>query len=62
MAWTESVGFIDSIALSLTCDHQIIDGAPGARFLEVVRKKIESVETILRVGESPRSGRVRSAE
>ena len=38
--------FIDSIGLSLTLDHQIIDGAPGARFLKVVRDKIENVERI----------------
>src|SRR5208283_4121128 len=40
------VEFIDSIGLSLTLDHQIIDGAPGARFLKVVRDKIENVEQI----------------
>ena len=40
------VEFIDSIGLSLTLDHQVIDGAPGARFLKVVREKIENVEQI----------------
>jgi pyruvate dehydrogenase E2 component (dihydrolipoamide acetyltransferase) len=38
--------FIDAIGLSLTCDHQVIDGAPGARFLQVLRDKIESVESL----------------
>jgi pyruvate dehydrogenase E2 component (dihydrolipoamide acetyltransferase) len=38
------VTFTDSIGLSLTCDHQVIDGAPGARFLQVLRQKIENVE------------------
>jgi len=38
--------FIDAIGLSLTCDHQIIDGAPGARFLQIVKEKIESVELL----------------
>jgi pyruvate dehydrogenase E2 component (dihydrolipoamide acetyltransferase) len=38
------VEFIDAIALSLTCDHQVIDGAPGARFLQVVKEKIEQIE------------------
>jgi pyruvate dehydrogenase E2 component (dihydrolipoamide acetyltransferase) len=38
--------FIDSIGLSLTLDHQVIDGAPGARFLRVVREKIENVESL----------------
>ena len=40
------VGFIDSIGLSLTLDHQIVDGAPGARFLQILREKIENVERI----------------
>jgi pyruvate dehydrogenase E2 component (dihydrolipoamide acetyltransferase) len=40
------VEFIDAIALSLTCDHQIIDGAPGARFLQVLKAKIEDVESL----------------
>lgn len=41
------VEFVDAIGLSLTCDHQVIDGAPGARFLQVLKSKIESVETIV---------------
>jgi len=41
-----TVEFIDSIGLSLTCDHQVIDGAPGARFLRIVREKIENVESL----------------
>jgi pyruvate dehydrogenase E2 component (dihydrolipoamide acetyltransferase) len=40
------VEFIDSIGLSLTLDHQVIDGAPGARFLKILREKIENVEQI----------------
>ena len=40
------IEFIDSIGLSLTLDHQVIDGAPGARFLKVVREKIENVEAL----------------
>jgi pyruvate dehydrogenase E2 component (dihydrolipoamide acetyltransferase) len=39
------VEIIDSIGLSLTCDHQVIDGAPGARFLQVLKQKIENVES-----------------
>jgi pyruvate dehydrogenase E2 component (dihydrolipoamide acetyltransferase) len=38
------IEFVDRIGLSLTCDHQVIDGAPGARFLGVVRECIEDVE------------------
>jgi pyruvate dehydrogenase E2 component (dihydrolipoamide acetyltransferase) len=37
------IEFIDAIGLSLTCDHQAIDGAPGARFLQVLKDKIENV-------------------
>lgn len=40
------VEFIDAIGLSLTCDHQVIDGAPGARFLQVLKEKIENVEAL----------------
>ena len=40
------VEFIDSIGLSLTCDHQVIDGAPGARFLQALKAKIENVESL----------------
>lgn len=40
------VEFIDAIGLSLTLDHQIIDGAPGARFLQTLREKIENVEAL----------------
>jgi pyruvate dehydrogenase E2 component (dihydrolipoamide acetyltransferase) len=39
------VDFIDSIGFSLTCDHQVIDGAPGARFLLTLKEKIETVES-----------------
>jgi len=44
------MAFTDSIGLSLTCDHQAIDGAPGARFLQVVARKIEQVESLCAVG------------
>ena len=40
------IEFIDAIGLSITLDHQVIDGAPGARFLKVVREKIENVESL----------------
>jgi len=33
------IEFIDAIGLSITFDHQVIDGAPGARFLRVVKEK-----------------------
>jgi len=34
----------DRLWLSLTFDHRIVDGAPAARFLEALGKKIETVE------------------
>ena len=40
------IEFIDTIGLSLTCDHQVIDGAPGARFLKVLAARIAQVESI----------------
>ena len=40
------IEFIDAIGLSITLDHQVIDGAPGARFLRVVKEKIENVESL----------------
>jgi pyruvate dehydrogenase E2 component (dihydrolipoamide acetyltransferase) len=39
-----AVEFIDHIGLSLTCDHQVIDGAPGARFLKKLVEIIENIE------------------
>ncbi len=42
-----AVEFIDHIGLSLTCDHQVIDGAPAARFLRTVREKIEQIDSRL---------------
>ena len=40
------IEFLDTIGLSLTCDHQVIDGAPGARFLKVLAAYIETVESL----------------
>jgi pyruvate dehydrogenase E2 component (dihydrolipoamide acetyltransferase) len=39
----EGVDFVETIGLSLTCDHQVIDGAPGARFLQLLARHIEAV-------------------
>jgi pyruvate dehydrogenase E2 component (dihydrolipoamide acetyltransferase) len=44
----DNITFVDCIGLSLTCDHQVIDGAPGARFLRTIKHTIENVETICR--------------
>lgn len=40
------IEFEDRIGLSLTCDHQVIDGAPGARFLQVLQANLENVESL----------------
>ena len=41
-----AIEYVDRIGLSLTCDHQVIDGAVGARFLKVLREQLENVESI----------------
>ncbi len=41
-----AIEFVDHIGLSLTCDHQVIDGAPAARFLRTVREQIEQIESL----------------
>ena len=41
-----AIEFIDAIGLSVTLDHQVVDGAPGARFLNVVKQKIASVQSL----------------
>jgi len=40
------VEFVEHIGLSLTCDHQVIDGASGARFLAILREHIEKIESV----------------
>ena len=42
----EGVQFIEHIKLCLTADHQIIDGAPAARFLVALKDNIENFENI----------------
>jgi pyruvate dehydrogenase E2 component (dihydrolipoamide acetyltransferase) len=44
------IEMVERIGLSLTCDHQVIDGAPGARFLGLLRDCIESVDTLSGLG------------
>jgi pyruvate dehydrogenase E2 component (dihydrolipoamide acetyltransferase) len=43
-----AIEFMDVVPLSLTCDHQAIDGAPGARFLQLLAATIRDVESHLR--------------
>jgi pyruvate dehydrogenase E2 component (dihydrolipoamide acetyltransferase) len=40
------VVFVDHVGFSLTCDHQVVDGAPGARFLQKLKQNIENVEAL----------------
>ena len=40
------IEFLDTIGLSLTCDHQVVDGAPGARFLKTLAGHIENVQLL----------------
>ncbi len=40
------IQFADRIGLSLTCDHQAIDGAPGARFLKTLSGYIENAASL----------------
>jgi pyruvate dehydrogenase E2 component (dihydrolipoamide acetyltransferase) len=39
--------FQPRMGLSLTIDHQVVDGAPGARFLQAVAKGIETIDASL---------------
>jgi len=35
------------MTLSLTFDHRIVDGAPAARFLQAVKRRIENPESLV---------------
>jgi pyruvate dehydrogenase E2 component (dihydrolipoamide acetyltransferase) len=41
------VSFVPQIGLSLTINHQVVDGAPGARFLQTVAQNIAQFEMLL---------------
>lgn len=41
------VVFEEHMIFSLTSDHQIVDGAPAARFLQTVIKKVEGIESLV---------------
>ncbi len=41
------VSFVPQIGLSLTINHQVVDGAPGARFLQTVALNIARFEMLL---------------
>ena len=44
------VAFVDMIQLSLTCNHMVLDGAPGARFLKTLGSIIENFDLVGLVG------------
>ena len=43
----EGVQYVDAIHLSLTIDHQAVDGAPAARFLKDLCDALENIELLL---------------
>jgi len=43
------VEFIPHLGLSLTINHQVVDGAPGARFLQALSRNIAQIEILLAV-------------
>ncbi len=43
----EAVAHVPHIGLSLTVNHQVVDGAPAARFLAQLRQNIASIELLL---------------
>jgi pyruvate dehydrogenase E2 component (dihydrolipoamide acetyltransferase) len=43
---SEGVQFIEYIKLCLTANHQVIDGAPAARFLVTLKENVESFDNI----------------
>ena len=45
--YVEGVTFVPQIALSLTINHQVVDGAPGARFLQALAADISRFDLLL---------------
>jgi len=43
----EGVQFVPHISLSLTFDHQAIDGAPAARFLKALAENIKNIDLLM---------------
>jgi pyruvate dehydrogenase E2 component (dihydrolipoamide acetyltransferase) len=41
------VAFAPHLALSLTIDHQVVDGAPGAKFLQALANNLAQFELLL---------------
>ncbi len=45
----EEVAFVPHIGLSLTINHQVVDGAPGARFLQALARGLAQFELLLAI-------------
>ncbi|MCB0202788.1 MAG: 2-oxo acid dehydrogenase subunit E2, partial [Anaerolineae bacterium] len=45
----DDVAFVPHIGLSLTINHQVVDGAPGARFLQDLAKNLANIDLLLAV-------------
>ncbi|MBE2239013.1 MAG: 2-oxo acid dehydrogenase subunit E2, partial [Caldilineaceae bacterium] len=43
----EKVKFVPHIGLSLTINHQVVDGAPAARFLQALGQAIAEIDLLL---------------
>lgn len=43
----EEVSFVPHVGLSLTINHQVVDGAPGARFLQALADGIKNLDLLL---------------
>jgi pyruvate dehydrogenase E2 component (dihydrolipoamide acetyltransferase) len=39
--------FIPHMGLSLTINHQVVDGAPGARFLQALAKALAGIDLLV---------------
>jgi len=42
-----TVNFIPHIGLSLTVNHQVVDGAPAARFLQALAQNLAAIDLLL---------------
>ncbi len=45
----DEVQFIPHLGLSLTINHQVVDGAPGARFLQALARGLANIELLLAI-------------
>jgi pyruvate dehydrogenase E2 component (dihydrolipoamide acetyltransferase) len=43
----QEVEFVPHLGLSLTINHQVVDGAPGARFLQTLARGLANIELLL---------------